>query len=180
MRAVAAGLVMALGLGPAAWAGPAGRQGIETRDVPGTDGDWQEGHAVIDAPIDEVRRWHTDFERWPQSFPDVQWAKVLSRSGNDRAVMKFRSSIIGRDLTLNMHWNARAIVYRGVGKNVDVQGKVLLTPLGRGRTDVVLQSTADVHGIVGALASKATRRARAYKKLRADLGALQNLSRTRM
>lgn len=178
MRAVA--LVMALGLGATAWAGPGGGQGIETRDVAGTNGTWHEGHAVIDAPIDEVRGWLTDFERWPQNFPDVKWAKVLSRQGSDGAVMKFHSDIIGRDLTLNLRWNARSIVYRGVGKNVDVQGKVLLTRVGRGRTDVVLQSTADVHGIVGALASKATRRARAYKKLRSDLASLQRLSQTRM
>ena len=171
---------MTLGLAAPAGADPAGGQNIETRDVAGSGGSWQEGHGVIDAPVREVQGWLTDYEHWPQNFPDVKWAKVLSRPGPDRAVVRFRSSIIGRDLTLNLHWNARAIVYRGVGKNVEVQGKVLLTPLPRGRTDVVLQSTADVHGIVGALASKATRRARAFKKLRSDLASLQRMSQTRM
>lgn len=179
MRALAAVLVT-IGLGASAGGVPVGGQGIETRDVEGSDGSWQEGHAVIDAPVDEVHAWLTDYEHWPQRFPDVQWAKVLSRSGRDRAMVRFRSKIIGRELTLNLRWTARAIVYRGIGKNVDVQGKVLLSPVGRGRTDVVMQSTADVHGIVGVLASKKTRRERAYKKLRADLGSLQRMSQTRM
>ena len=63
---------------------------------------------------------------------------------------------------------------------MDVQGKIALRPAGGGRTEVVMQSTANVHGLAGAFATKGLKRERAFKKMRADLGALENLSRARM
>src|SRR5689334_14660684 len=89
----------------------------ETRDLPGSDGNWQEGRAVVDAPIDVVRGWLVDFEHWPQLFPDVQYAKVLSRPAGSQAVVRFRSRIVGRELTIGFGWGAREIRYRGGGKN---------------------------------------------------------------
>jgi hypothetical protein len=160
-----------------AWAAPAG---IVTRDVAGSGGNWQEGRAVIPAPLDEVRGWLTDYERWPQQFPDVTSAEVLARPGPDRATIHFHSKIAGRDLTLNMRWNDRQINYRGTGKNVNVQGKIYMTPLDRNHTEVVMQSTADVHGLVGALASPGMKRSKAFKKLRSDLAALDHMAGTRM
>ena len=167
-------IVLALALGAPAWAAGAG---IETRDVAGSDGNWQEGKAVIDAPLDEVRGWLTDFEHWPQHFPDVTSAKVLARSG-DTAKLRFRSRVIGRELTIDLRWTPREITYRGAGKNVDVQGKIEMRPVDAKRTEVVMQSTANVHGLSGAFASKGLKRDRAFKKLRADLGALEKMSQT--
>jgi Polyketide cyclase / dehydrase and lipid transport len=161
-----------------AWAVPMGT--IETRDVAGSEGNWQEGRAVIPAPLDDVRGWLLDLEHWPQIFPDVTSAKVLARPAPDRATIRFRSRVAGRELTIAMRWNARGISYRGAGKNVDVQGKIYLTPLDARHTQVVMQSTADVHGLVGALASPGMKRSKAFKKLRADLGALEKLAGARM
>ena len=75
-------MVLTLALGTPGSA--AGAAGIETHDLAGSDGNWQEGRAVIDAPLDEVRGWLVDFEHWPQHFPDVTSAKVLARAGGDR------------------------------------------------------------------------------------------------
>lgn len=152
---------------------------IRTGDVAGSDGNWQEGRAVIDAPLAEVRAWLVDFDRWPQYFSDIQSAKTLSRSGNS-AVVRFRSRIIGRDMTMRVRWGKNAIVSRGRGKNVDAQGKIRLRAIDDGHTEVVMQSTADVHGLAGAFASKGLKRDRAFKKLRADLGSLEKLAATRM
>jgi len=127
-----------------------------------------------------VRGWLVDFDHWPQRFPDVTSAKVLARAGGDRAKLRFRSKTIGRELTIDLRWTAREITYRGAGKNVDVQGKIAMRPVGDGRTEVVMQSTADVHGLTGAFASKGMKRERAFKKLRADLGALERLSHARL
>ena len=77
-----------------------------------------------------------------------------------------------------MRWTPREITYTGGGKNVDVQGKIEMRPIDAKRTEVVMQSTANVHGLSGAFASKGLKRDRAFKKLRADLGALEKLSRT--
>ncbi|HEY2746422.1 MAG TPA: SRPBCC family protein [Polyangia bacterium] len=150
---------------------------IEVGDVAGSDGNWQQGRAVIDAPLDEVRGWLVDFEHWPTHFPDVTSAKVLAH-GRDTAKLRFASRVIGRELTIDLHWTAREISYRGAGKNVDVQGKITLAPEGDRRTSVVMQSTANVHGLAGAFATKGLKRDRAFKKLRADLGALEHLSQT--
>jgi carbon monoxide dehydrogenase subunit G len=171
-------MVVMLALGAPGWA--AGAAGIETHDVAGSDGNWQEGRAVIDAPLDEVRGWLVDFEHWPQRFPDVTSAKVLARAGGDQAKLRFRSKTIGRELTIDLRWTAREITYRGAGKNVDVQGKITMRPIDAGHTEVVMQSTADVHGLTGAFASKGMKRERAFKKLRADLGALERLSQARL
>ena len=168
--------VVVLALGAPAW-GATGAAGIETRDVAGSNGNWQEGSATIAAPLAEVRGWLTDFEHWPQRFPDVTAAKVLARSG-DSATLRFRSKTIGRELTIKLRWTEREINYVGAGKNVNVQGKIALTPKGDGATQVIMQSTADVHGLSGAFATQGLKRDRAFKKLRADLGALERMAGT--
>ncbi len=150
---------------------------IEVGDVAGSDGNWQQGRAVVDAPLDQVRGWFTDFANWPANFPDVTSAKVLA-SGPDTARLRFRSRIIGRELTIDVHWTAREITYHGTGKNVAVQGKIEMRPIDAKRTEVVLQTTADVHGLAGAFASKGYKRQHAFKKLRSDLAAIEHLSQT--
>ena len=162
-----------------AWAGPV-PGGVAIGDVPGSGGNWQEGRGVINAPVDEVHAWFLDFDHWPQRFPDITSAQTLARPARDQARVRFHSNIIGRELTLNMRWNERNIAYTGWGKGVNVQGKILLTPVGPRRTQVVMQSTADVHGLSGAFATPGMKRKRAFKKLRSDFAALQRLSGTRM
>jgi len=151
---------------------------IRTGDVAGSDGNWQEARAVIDAPIAEVRGWLVDFDRWPQRFGDVQSAKTLSRSGNS-AVVRFRSRIVGRDMTIRVHWTQDAIDSFGQGKNVEAQSKIRLRAVDDAHTEVVMQSSADVHGLAGAFASQGIKRQRAFKKLRADLGSLEKLASAR-
>jgi hypothetical protein len=156
--------------------GASGGLRIETGDVPGSDGRWQEARAVVDAPIDEVRGWLTDFARWPDRFDDVTSAEVLARPAPGRATIRFYSRIIGREMTMNVVWNRQYILYRGRGKNVDAQGRLHLVPLGRDRTAVIMQSSSDVHGLIGVLATQGMKRDRAFKKMRSDLAALDRLA----
>jgi len=160
-------------LGGAALAGE-----IRTGDVAGSGGNWQEGRAVIDAPLAEVRGWLIDFDRWPQRFADVQSAKTLSRNG-DSAVVRFHSRIVGREMTMHVRWSQDAIDYSGRGNNVDAQGKIRLRAVDGQHAEVVMQSSADVHGIAGVFASQGIKRERAIKKLRADLGSLEKLANER-
>jgi polyketide cyclase/dehydrase/lipid transport protein len=169
MRFVAALAVVTL-LGGGALAGE-----IRTTDVAGSDGNWQEARSVIDAPLAEVHGWLVDFDHWPQHFGDIQWAQTLSKRG-DTAVIRFRSRIIGRVMTMGVGWNRDAIDYRGRGKNVYAQGKIRLRPLDGGHTEVVIQSSADVHGLAGAFATKGLKRQRAFKKMSADLASLEKLA----
>jgi uncharacterized membrane protein len=148
-----------------------------TRDLPG---DWQEGRVVVEAPLDVVRGWLVDYDHWPELFPDVQSVEVLSRPARNQAVVRFRSRIVGRELTIGSSWGGREIRYRGGAKNIDSRGRVLLRPLGPDRTEVVMQSTSDVHGLIGVFATRRLKRERAFAKLNADLGALENVARTRM
>jgi hypothetical protein len=173
MRLVATLAVVTL-LGGVALAGE-----IRTSDVPGSDGNWQEARAVIDAPLPEVRAWLIDYDHWPQHFGDIKWAQTLSRSGNT-AVIRFRSRIVGRDMTMGVRWSGNGIDYRGRGKNVDAQGKIRLRPVDAGHTEVVMQSTAEVHGLPGAFASQGMKRKRAFKKMSADLASLEKLAGTRL
>jgi carbon monoxide dehydrogenase subunit G len=148
---------------------------VQLGDVPGTNGQWQQGSSVIAAPLDEVRGWLTDFNAWPKLFPDVQSASVLQHDGNAYTV-RFRSNIVGRDMTLRLAVAPRVVVYTGSGKNVTSQGKVTLKPIDRNHTEVLMQSSAEVHGFAGAFASKGMKRKRAFKKISSDLTTLHSLA----
>jgi hypothetical protein len=167
-------LALVLSLAGAARAGG----DIRTGDVPGSDGNWQEARTVIDAPLADVRRWLIDYDHWPQHFSDIQWAKVVWRRG-DSAVIRFRSRIIGRDMTMGVRWSSDAIDYRGRGKNVYAQGKIRLRAVDAAHTEVLMQSTAAVHGLARAFATKGLKRQRALKKMRADLASLDRLAGAR-
>jgi hypothetical protein len=172
MRSIAV-LAVATLLGGVAVAGD-----IRTGDVAGSDGNWQEARAVIDAPLAEVRDWLVDYDHWPQHFGDVQWEQTLSKGGNT-AVIRFRSRIVGRMMTMGVRWSRDAIDYRGRGKNVDAQGKIRLRAVDDAHTEVVIQSSADVHGLAGAFATKGLKRQRAFKKMSADLVSLEKLAGVR-
>jgi carbon monoxide dehydrogenase subunit G len=148
---------------------------VRLGDVPGTNGQWQQGSSVIAAPLDEVHGWLTDFAAWPKVFPDVQSATVLQHDGNAYTV-RFRSKIVGRDMTLRLEVGPRVVVYTGSGKDVTSQGKITLEPLDRGHTRVLMQSSAEVHGLAGAFASQGMKRKRAFKKMESDLTTLHILA----
>src|SRR5262245_58723347 len=108
--------------------GAGGSLHIQTGDVPGSDGQWQQATAVVDAPLDEVRGWLTDYDHWPELFKDIKSAQVLARPGPSGATVRFYSKIVGREMTMNVVWTKRYIVYRGTGANVDAQGRIALVP----------------------------------------------------
>src|SRR5690348_6102557 len=66
---------------------------VAARATPGTDGNWQEAHIVVDPPADAVRRWMTEFEYWPYRFRDMKSVRILSRNG-DRARVWVKSEIM--------------------------------------------------------------------------------------
>jgi hypothetical protein len=174
-RGARTGALAALLLAGVAAAGAAGGGAIRLGDVPNTHGTWQEGTAVIAAPLPEVQRWMTDFDAWPARFPDVQSASTLYRDG-DVTTGRFRSRIVGRDMTIHLRQGPGGMSYTGEGKNVTTQGKVYLRALDPNHTQVTMQSTAQVHGIAGAFASQGLKRKRALRKIDSDLVALQSLA----
>jgi carbon monoxide dehydrogenase subunit G len=147
---------------------------VTVGDLPGTDGQWQRGEAVVAAPPAVVQRWLGDYAAWPSRFPDVEWAQERGMDQEGRAVVRFRSRIVGRTMTIRVHDQPGLITYDGEGKNVVTQGKIYVEPA-PGGTRVIMQTTADVHGLAGAFATANLKRSRAFKKLRADLSALVQL-----
>ncbi len=145
-------------------------------DLPGTNGAWQEGEVVVAAPAGTVQRWLSDTADWPAHFPDVQWSRQLGTTPDGRRVVRFRSRVIGRPLTIRIREQPGLIAYDGEGKDVTTRGKNYIEPLGDGRTRVVLQTTSEVHGALGAFVSDKTKRERARRKLAADLDALVKLA----
>jgi uncharacterized membrane protein len=168
-------LLMGLALvAPAARAAPAGE--IRVGDLPGTNGNWQFGEVTVNAPAAEVQRWFADVNRWPQRFPDVKSADVAGKAPDGREVVHFRSTIIGRPLTLRISDRPGLIAYDGEGKDVTTQGKIFVERLDDQHTHVMLQSSSQVHGAAGIFASAKMRRSRAQKKFRSDLSSIVRLS----
>lgn len=149
---------------------------ITLGDVPGSDGNWQYGETVVNAPADLVQRWFWEPEMWSKRFPDTQWAQPIRSDGRGHQVVRFRSKVIGRTLTLRMTQKPGLISYDGEGNDVTTQGKIFVTALGPSQTRVLMQSTSQVHGAAGIFASKKMRRDRALKKFKADLTAVIQMS----
>lgn len=149
---------------------------VSIGDLPGSDGRWQQGEVVVPAPAARVQAWLSDAGGWPGRFPDVEWARELGTTPDGRRVVRFRSHAIGRPMTIRIRERPGLIAYDGAGKDVTTQGKNWVEPLGPDRTRVVLQTTADVHGALGAFVTAKMKRQRARKKLAADLNALVRLS----
>ncbi|HEX8953905.1 MAG TPA: SRPBCC family protein [Polyangia bacterium] len=150
---------------------------ITVGDLPRTEGQWQVGEVTVAAPSAEVQHWFTDAARWPQRFPDDQWARVLGRAPDGRLVVEFRSKIIGRTVKLHLRDKPGLITYDGVGKGINTQGKIFIQALGPTRTKIVMQTTGELHGAIGMFASEGMKRKKALAKLRADLEAAVRLSR---
>jgi hypothetical protein len=159
---------------PLAFAEPLGA--IRVGDLPGTSGTWQFGEVTVAAPADQVQRWFSDAARWPARFPDDEWVQLVGTTPDGARIVRFRSRIIGRTLTLRLREQPGAIVYEGEGKDVTTRGKIFIERLGDQRTRVVLQSTSEVHGAAGIFASKKMRRERSQRKFRDDLAAVVRLS----
>lgn len=171
MRAILVAAALTL-VAPLAFA----QQSIRLGDIPGSDGNWQYGETIVEAPADLVQRWFSEADLWSRRFPDTEWAQPLGTDAQGRKVVKFRSRVIGRPLTLHLTESRGLIAYDGEGKGITTQGKIFVQPLGPRRTRVIMQSSSQVHGAAGIFASKKVRRDRAFKKFRADLSAVIGMS----
>lgn len=60
-------------------------------------------HGMIELPVppSEVAAAVSDFERWPQLFSDVAWAKVESGDSHD-AVVRFKSRLLRQTVTVRV------------------------------------------------------------------------------
>ena len=101
---------------------------------------------------------------------------VLGTSADGRTIVRFRSRIIGRTMTIRIRQSHAGSEYDGEGKDVTTQGKIRLDPVDARQTRVTMQTTSEVHGLAGAFASEGMKRDRARKKLRSDLEALRGLA----
>ncbi len=167
-------IVSFLSVAALAGAQPLGQ--VSVGDLPGTNGRWQMGEVTVAAPADEVQRWFSDAPRWPQRFPDDEYARVVGRAPDGRLVVEFKSKILGRAMTLHLRDQRGLITYDGVGKGINTQGKIMINALGPNQTRIVMQTTGELHGLVGVF-GKGEKRKRALAKLRSDLDACARLAR---
>jgi hypothetical protein len=144
---------------------------VTVGDLPGTDGRWQVGEVTLAAPADEVQRWFTDASKWPQRFPDDEWARDLGRAADGTHTVQFHSSLLGRTLTTRMHEQPGLIVYDATGEGVTMNGKVFFEKTDGGHTKVIIQTSAEVHGGLRLVVGKGMKRKKALQKIRADLDA---------
>jgi hypothetical protein len=149
---------------------------IDLHDLANTDGEWQEGAAIVRAPRAEVQRWLTEYAAWPGRFPDVEWSEVLPDDAQGRHVIKFRSRIADAILTVHEAVAPGLLVFEGSAPYIHTQGRIHLIDLGDGTTRVLMQSTAEVHGFYKIFATKRLKRTRAYKVTRSHLTALHALA----
>jgi hypothetical protein len=145
---------------------------IVVGDLPGTHGQWVYGEAVVAAPARVVQRWLDDIPAWSQRYPDVEWAQSLGTNKAGEHIVRFRSSIIGRTMTLRMLEEPGRITYEGEGKNVTTRSRIFIDAVDASHTRVILQSTAEVHGLAGIFATQSLKRQRAIEKIRSDLTVL--------
>jgi carbon monoxide dehydrogenase subunit G len=165
--------VLVLATGAAAFApGP-----VALRDIPGSDGEWQEGSAIVPAPPERVVHWLTAYREWTRLFPDVEWAQVLPRDRRGRDVVRFRSRYAGRAITMHQAVTPNLLTYDGYGANIHTQGRVYVIDLGNNRSRVIMQTTSEVHGMAGVFASRKLKRTRAFQALRGHLSALIEAAR---
>jgi hypothetical protein len=150
---------------------------IELRDLPGTNGTWQEGAAVIPAPRERVHRWLTDYILWPSRFPDIEWSQVLGDDDKGRHIVRFRSKIADAVLTVHEAVSPDLLVFEGSATFASTQGRIHLIDLGNGTTRVLMQSTAEAHGLARLFATQNLKRKRAHQVATSHLTALWNLAK---
>jgi hypothetical protein len=146
-------------------------------DLPGTDRHWQTGEVTVGAPAAEVQQWFSDATRWAERFPDDSAVRILGRAPDGRKLVEFHSKVLGKTLTVRILERPGLITYDGSGKGINTQGKILFEPLGPNRTKIVMQTTGELHGALGVLATEGMKRKRALAKLSADLNAAVRLAR---
>ena len=149
---------------------------VAVRDVPGSNKHWQEARAIVDAPPETVKHWIGDIEYWPARFRDVKETRVLSRNGNKMRVV-VKSSIM-HELTLDVEVKEDGVFYSANDPHVKAWGRIFITPTADGRTDVIMQTAANVTGFIGMLAPKSIIRDRERDKLVSDLSDLTRLARS--
>lgn len=152
---------------------------IQLRDIPESNREWQEGSAVIPAPASTVRHWLTAYDEWRQIFPDMESVQPLGSDAQRRDVVRFRSKYAGRTIVMHQAISPSLLVYEGWGPNVHTQGRVYVIPLGADQTRVIMQNTAEVHGLAGIFATKGLKRSRAFQAIRGHLGALLDAASAR-
>lgn len=177
---LAAALTLTVTTATAAAPGPpAAPRQIDLHDLAGTDGQWQEGIALVPAPPAKVQYWLTDYDRWVGRFPDIEWSKLLGDDDRGRHIVRFRSKLAGRTFTVHERVEPGLLVFDGWAPNVHTQGRIWILDAGGGNTRVIMQSTAEVHGFIGLFATKGYRRKSAFAATRSHLGALLDLASTR-
>jgi hypothetical protein len=149
------------------------------RDVPGTDGAWQEGRAIVPAPWQVVQHWLTDYAHWPERFADIEWAKQLPDDAAGRHVVRFHSRAGGRTFVIHEEVRPHLLTISGTAPHVHTQSRLWILDHGHGTTEVIMQSTAEVHGLAGWFATKGYKRKRAFAAIRSQLGSLLHLAHTR-
>jgi hypothetical protein len=158
---------------------PSAAQSIFLRDVPNTNGKWQEARGLVEAPRSVVQDWLTDYTSWPYIFSDVEWVHLLKREAGV-AVIQMRSRAFKRRLELRIRTTPEGIVYEGKDGSIRTEGKIFLTEAGNRATDVTFQNVAHIGGFLGAIVPKGAVRDRQRVKLRIDLTDLQRLARRRL
>jgi len=157
-------------------AAAASEASIALHDLPGTNGEWQEGVAVIPAPRAQVHHWLTDYARWPRRFPDIGWSTVLPDDDRGRHVIRFTSHIVDAMITVHEAVQPDLLVFEGTAPYTHTQGRIYLVDLGDGTTRVIMQSSAEVHGFWKIFATKGLKRDRGFKVTRSHLQALYDLA----
>lgn len=141
-------------------------------ELPGTHGQWVQGETIVAAPAPVVQSWLDDISQWAKRYPDVEWAQTLGTTKSGERIVRFRSSIVGRTLTLRIRTAPGRITYEGEGKNVTTRGRIFVDAVDASHARVILQSTAEVHGLAGVFATQSLKRQRAEQKIRSDLTSL--------
>jgi hypothetical protein len=152
---------------------------IALRDLPGTDGEWQEGAALVPAPRERVHAWLVDYANWPKNFPDMLTTEVFPDDDRGRHVVRFSSKIAGMTFVLFEEVRPTLLVFEGFAPHVHTQGRIHLIDRGDGTTRVLMHSTSEVHGFIGLFATKAYRRKSAFAVSTAHLQALLALAERR-
>ena len=147
---------------------------VAVQAVPGSDNRWQEARGVVDAPAEAVRRWLTEYEFWPARFRDVKATRVLARQGGVARV--WVKSGIMHELVLDIREVPDGLAYTANQGDVHAAAHIRVVPTADGRTDVTIQTTANLSGFLGKLVPGGMLRSREREKLISDLSDLHRLA----
>jgi hypothetical protein len=149
---------------------------IEFEEVAGSAGQWHQGTAIIPAKVEQVRAWLTDYDHWPQLFSDVSTAWVEGHTADGAAIVHFHSRLNNRTIVIRERQTPFGLEYEGGSTHVRVQGRIFLTDMGDGRTQVTMQSSSDIHGYLRPFVTETMKRMRTQAMIRSDMNSLYELS----